>query len=244
MAAIDFNTYAADYARNRRVQPRLLQHLIAGLAVGEGDSVLEVGCGTANYLVAIAQETGATAFGIDPAANMLGQAVTEQHGAPLHLMIGSGEAIPFPDSSFDAVYSVDVIHHVGNRPLFASEAFRVLKPGGRFATATDSHEDIHARVPLASHFPETIPAELERYPAIEVQMLELRSAGFDEVRSESLTHAYALDDITPYRTRAYSALRVIPEEAVERGIARLEAELAEGPIPAVSRYTIIWAIRP
>ena len=47
-------------------------------------------------------------------------------------------------------------------------------------------------------------------------------------------------DIQAYRDRAFSSLHLIEEEAFRRGISRLEADLARGPIPCVSLYTMIW----
>src|SRR3712207_7697189 len=41
---------------------------------------------------------------------------------------GRAEGLPVPDASFDLVYSVDVIHHVGDRPAAFREAARVLRP--------------------------------------------------------------------------------------------------------------------
>lgn len=244
MSEIDFNLYAEAYKRNRSVQPLLLERLLDRLALDVGDPVLEVGCGTANYLAAVVAGVGATGFGIDPAAAMLQQASTVHHGAAMHLMMGSAEAIPFPDDSFDGLYTVDVIHHVKDRTTFAGEAFRVLKSGGRFLTATDSHDDIGLRVPLASHFPATVAAERRRYPAIEVQVAELAEAGFTNIGTESSVFAYELTDIKPYRERAYSALRIISDEDFSAGVDQLEAELRLGPIAAQSRYTVIHAIKP
>jgi hypothetical protein len=53
-----------------------------------------------------------------------------------------------------------------------------------------------------------------------------------------------LEDIQAYRDRAFSSLVLIEEETFRRGISRLEADLARGPIPCVSLYTMIWAQVP
>jgi ubiquinone/menaquinone biosynthesis C-methylase UbiE len=242
--SIDFNTYAAAYQRNRSVQPLVLRSLVEGGRVQAGDPVLEVGCGTANYLAAIVAETGATGYGIDPAADMLAQARSDPARASLNMQVGSAESIPFGDGAFRFVFAVDVIHHVGDRPAFAAEAFRVLQPGGRICIATDSHEDIRNRVPLSSHFPETVPHELERYPAISTIIAELAAAGFGDVSTGHAAHEYALTDSTPYRERAFSALRLISDAEFEAGLKQLQRDLAAGPVSAVSLYTLVWAIKP
>ena len=65
-------------------------------------------------------------------------------------------------------------------------------------------------------------------------------AGFVEPRLVEVSRDYDLDDIQAYRDRAFSSLLLIDEEAFRRGISRLEADLARGPIPCVSLYTMIW----
>jgi hypothetical protein len=69
-------------------------------------------------------------------------------------------------------------------------------------------------------------------------------AGFVEPRVVEVSHEYGLDDIQAYRDRAFSSLLLIEDKAFRRGINRLEADLAQGPIPCVSLYTIIWGTAP
>lgn len=241
---IDFNSYAEAYHRNRGVQPSVLRSLIEGSGLRAGDHVLEVGCGTANYLAAIVAETGATGYGIDPAESMLAQAKADLARAHLTLSGAPAESIPGADGLFTFVFSVDVIHHVGDRVAYLAEAYRVLRPGGRICTATDSHDDIRNRVPLSSYFPETIPHELARYPSIHTIREELGAAGFVDIAVEHVTYQYALTDVTPYRERAFSALRLISEREFGEGLSRLERAAAAGPVSACSLYTLIWATRP
>jgi hypothetical protein len=118
----------------------------------------------------------------------------------------------------------------------------VLAPGGRNCTATDSEDDILRRRPLSSHFPETIPHELDRYPSIGTLRAGMAAAGFGEIHTTHVELEYELSDLQPYRDRAYSSLHLISGEAVERGIARLESELESGPVPALSLYTLVWGI--
>jgi hypothetical protein len=120
----------------------------------------------------------------------------------------------------------------------------VLRPSGDIVTVTDSHDDIARRRPLSSHFPQTVAIELQRYPPVPGLLTEMSRAGFVEPRLVQVSHEYDLDDIAAYRDRAFSSLLLIDEEAFRDGISRLEADLARGPIPAVSLYTIIWGTAP
>ncbi len=133
-----------------------------------------------------------------------------------------------------------MIHHLRDRAAAFGEAFRVLRDGARMATATDSEWIIRNREPLARYFPETIEVELARYPSIEQLQIEMTRAGFVQLSEELVEHAYELIDSAPFREKVFSTLLYLSNEAFTRGLARLETDLSRGPIPCVSRYTLLW----
>lgn len=239
---LDYDTLADDYAPNRHAHPGVLQSLIETAGIDPATQVLDVGCGTGNYALALRDRTGCAVIGIDPARRMLAQARLRDRERAIPFVQGTAERLPFAGGTFDLLCSVDVIHHVGDRPAFFREALRVLRRGGRLCTVTDSPADIRARVPLSSHFPETVPVELARYPSIETLTAELADAGFTGITIDSVSRTYELTDAEAYRNLAFSSLHLIPREALSAGLARLEADLARGPIAAVSRYTLVWAM--
>jgi ubiquinone/menaquinone biosynthesis C-methylase UbiE len=239
---LDYNWLAEEYARNRQLHPGVLQALIDGGGPTAASCVLEVGFGTGNYIFAIQQATDCTCWGIDPSEQMLARA--RQRGALVTFGQGSAEEMEFPAASFDLVFSVDVIHHVADRPSYFREAVRVLRPGGSLCTVTDSPEDIRRRRPLSNYFPETVAIEMSRYPTIEALRPELTRAGFRHSREQQVELAYQLTDNGPYRDRAYSALHLIQSVDYERGLARLAADLYRGPVAALSLYTLVWAMSP
>lgn len=181
-------------------------------------------------------------IGIDPARRMLAQARFNDRECTVPFLQRTAERLPFANAALDFVFSVDVIHHVGDRPAYFREAFRVLRPSGRTCTVTDSAADIRGRVPLSSHVPERIPVELARYPAIGTLTAELAAAGFRDIATAGVARAYALTESTAYRNLAFSSLHLISREAVSSGLARLPAALARGPVAANSRYTLVWAV--
>jgi ubiquinone/menaquinone biosynthesis C-methylase UbiE len=240
--SLDYDELAGAYAQHRRTHPGVVADLLQTAAPGPGSRVLEVGCGTGNYLAAIERASGCEAWGVDPSAEMLAGA--RRQGLPLQLEQGRAEALPLPDGAFDLLFTVDVFHHVGDRAAFFGEAARVLKPGGLFCTVTDSEIDIERRRPLSSHFPETMPIERARYPTVATLWDELRAARFNAIDVHSACIEYDLTDIQPYRDRALSSLHLISEDAWRDGVARLEQELALGPIRGRSLDTLIWATAP
>lgn len=234
----DYEAAAAAYARNRAVHPGVVADLIRESGLHVGLRVLDVGCGTGNYARALQEATGCAISGVEPSDQMRQRA--ESAAAWTELVAGSAEALPFPDASFDLVYSTDVIHHVTDRDTFFSEAARVLVPGGWVATVTDSPEDIARRRPLSNYFPETVPLEERRYPTIKSLCAEMEAAGFTGIHATHVELEYPLTDVRGFRERAYSSLLLIPDDALERGLARLQQDLLAGPISALSLYTLVW----
>lgn len=239
---LDYDERADSYARHRVTNPRVIAELLASGLFTSKARVLDVGCGTGNYAAALSAITGCQMSGVDPSEKMLERAWSAASWVALRQ--GRAEHLPFADNAFDVVMSTDVIHHIGDREAYFREAARVLRSGGQVVTVTDSHDDIMQRRPLSSHFPETIGIELERYPPLEQVQDEMLAAGFVNPRTVGAAHPYDLDAIEPYRQRVFSSLLLIDDAAFARGMARLEADLARGPILALSLYTLLWGTAP
>ncbi len=102
-----------------------------------GKTLLDVGCG-GGFLAEEFARDGFAVTGVDPATNSLEAA--RQHASDHNLTIdyqeGKGEALPFPDASFDIIACCDVLEHVDDLSLVISEVARTLKPGGVFCYDT------------------------------------------------------------------------------------------------------------
>ncbi|MCU0611909.1 MAG: class I SAM-dependent methyltransferase [Candidatus Eisenbacteria bacterium] len=235
---IDYDKLAADYAAHRTVHPGVLAELLEAINEQDASRIMEVGCGTGNYIRTIGEGRAVQCVGIDPSEGMLRQARKRAPG--IEFLAGTAETLDFDPDFFDLVFSVDVIHHVGDRMAFFRGEERVLRPGGRICTVTDSEDIIRRREPLVRYFPETVDVELRRYPGIPVLEREMVEAGFTGIRESRVEASHSLSIIGPYRDRVFSSLLLISEAAFLRGIARMEEDLARGPIPCVSRYALIW----
>src|SRR5215204_2126031 len=106
-----------------------------------GEKVLDVGCGTGGVTIPTKIRVGinGTAAGIDPSPEMIAVAQKKavRAGLEVDFRIGVIESLPFPDSSFDAVTSSLMMHHLPAHLQVQglAEIFRVLKPGGRLLIA-------------------------------------------------------------------------------------------------------------
>jgi ubiquinone/menaquinone biosynthesis C-methylase UbiE len=96
-----------------------------------GKAVLEVGCGAAVDLARFARG-GAVCTGVDLAASAieLARVNFQQQGLSADLRVANGEALPFPDNTFDLVYAHGVVQYTADPRRLVEEVRRVLKPGG------------------------------------------------------------------------------------------------------------------
>jgi SAM-dependent methyltransferase len=104
------------------------RHALVGAArIGVGSRVLDVGCGSGEFL-RLLTDLGATVAGIDPASAMVDLARALVPDADLRL--GHAERLPWPEASFDVVTAVNALQFADD-PLDAlAEAVRVTVPGG------------------------------------------------------------------------------------------------------------------
>ncbi|GHH71234.1 class I SAM-dependent methyltransferase [Promicromonospora soli] len=123
------------FSRLSGVRP--LHDRAAALAdIAPGESVLDVGCGTANLSLAVLRaQPAARVTGLDPDAGALRIAARKasRRRVPLTLVQGFADRLPTDDGSLDHIVSALALHHVPDegRILFGRETFRALRPGGK-----------------------------------------------------------------------------------------------------------------
>jgi ubiquinone/menaquinone biosynthesis C-methylase UbiE len=119
-------------SRERGFKRRLLEHA----RIKEGESVLDLGCGTGTLAVGIKKASPkAKVFGLDADPAMLERAGTKASEAGVEIAFDEGLSndLPYEDRSFDVVVSTLFFHHLTDEAKAdtADEMRRVLRPGGR-----------------------------------------------------------------------------------------------------------------
>jgi ubiquinone/menaquinone biosynthesis C-methylase UbiE len=115
---------------------RARAHLLDRVEIGPGDRVLDLGAGTGELSLALKRRhPQARVVGIDPDPKALvrARAKAASAGLDVELREAYGDALPFPDGSFEHVVSSLVLHHLERETKEAAlrEAHRVLVPGGQ-----------------------------------------------------------------------------------------------------------------
>jgi ubiquinone/menaquinone biosynthesis C-methylase UbiE len=124
------------FGRERLFREKTLQYL----ALGPGQEILDVGCGTGSLTLLIAEQLGAgTVTGIDAAPRMIAIAEKKaaRQGSAARFAVGIAESLDFADRRFDTVVNSMFTHHInhGLKERAFAEMYRVLRPGGLLVTA-------------------------------------------------------------------------------------------------------------
>jgi trans-aconitate methyltransferase len=128
----------SDYLQNAAFVPALGAHILARLAPGPGERILDLGCGDGTLTAQIVS-AGATVVGVDASPAMVAAAVAR--GLDARLM--DAQALTF-DGEFDGVFSNAVLHWVGDASAAIDGVRRALKPGGRFVAEFGGHGNVAA----------------------------------------------------------------------------------------------------
>jgi arsenite methyltransferase len=167
-----------------------------------GETVLDLGSGGGIDVLLSARRVGPTgkAYGLDMTDDMLALARANQRKAGVEnveFLKGEIESIPLPDNSVDVIISNCVINLSGDKDRVFREAFRVLKPGGRFAVS-----DVVVRG--------DVPDEVRKHMLLWVGCIagalkdsdyigRLAKAGFDNIDIEP-TRVYSAEDARTFLT--------------------------------------------
>jgi len=127
------------YAQNAAFVPNLGAGAIEWLAPQPGERILDLGCGDGQLTQRIA-ESGATVIGIDASEQMVAAA----RARGLKADKGNAEKLPYPNHTFEAVFSNAALHWIRDQDDMLAQVKRVLRAGGRFVAEMGGHGNIAA----------------------------------------------------------------------------------------------------
>lgn len=183
-------------------------------ALNPGEVVLDLGCGGGIDVLLSAKRVGLSgkAYGLDMTDEMLALANENKRKSGLsnvEFLKGEMENIPLPEGSVDVIISNCVINLSADKQRVLKEAFRVLKPGGRFAVS-----DVVTRGEIS--------AEIRRSVLLWVGCVagaldeteyraKLTAAGFEQIEIEP-TRVYRIEDAREFlSTQGIDADSIVPQ---------------------------------
>lgn len=201
-----------------------MRWLFERLAIGKGERVLELGCGTGNVWRENAERVPADVSLVltDLSPGMLGEARARLAGLPLspELREADAQALPFADESFDLVIANHMFYHVPDRARALREIRRVLRRGGRLLVGTNhwTHllelREVLTRFELAGLLlaPLRDPSEFDLETAAEEISRVLDVVGVE--RRRSALEIRAVEPLIAY-VRSMADAERVPDAALE-----------------------------
>jgi SAM-dependent methyltransferase len=183
-------------------------------ALNPGDVVLDLGSGGGIDVLLSARRVGPTGkvYGLDMTDEMLALAranATKAGAENVEFLKGEIENIPLPDNSVDVIISNCVINLSGDKRKVLQEAFRVLKPGGRFAVSD---------VVVRGELPPAVRRSMELWVGCVAGALEeqefkalLTEVGFEGADVEP-TRIYEFEDAKAFLSGAGENLEMLARE--------------------------------
>jgi arsenite methyltransferase len=184
-----------------------------------GEVVLDLGSGGGIDVLLSARRVGPTgfAYGLDMTDEMLALAernAAEQQATNVKFLKGTIEAIPLPENTADVLISNCVINLSADKGQVLREAFRVLKPGGRFAVSD---------VVVQGSLPADVRRSMELWVGCVAGALE------EETYRALLTDA-GFENVSVQVTRDYSAEKLGAGDTVEQAEAFASAKASGGRV--------------
>ncbi len=240
---MDYGSYAETYATARWAMPWVVAPLLEAVErAPRGARIVELGCGTGNYLEARRDAAPARRFaGLDRSLEMVAEAARRGRGG--YAVADADRALPLRSGAFDVAFVVDVLHHLTRYGIFFSEVARILAPAGTFVAVTDSDENMRKRS-LTRFFPEILEVELRRYPTLAQLDAAAAPAGLRRVGTALAEGHVALDDafLAKLEAKCSSGMRLIPDRCHRRGMERVREASARGE-RWLSSYSVLTYAR-
>jgi tocopherol O-methyltransferase len=129
----------------RQAQIDLIEELLrwSGYSSPENPKIIDIGCGIGGSSLYLAEKLQGDAVGITLSPVQANRAQERATAADLSetttFKVANALDIPYPDNTFDLVWTLESGEHMPDKDKFLQECYRVLKPGGRMILATWCH---------------------------------------------------------------------------------------------------------
>ena len=187
-------------------QPFDLVEWVLGHVEWRGDeTVLDVGCGTGQYLKHLARRGGMRLIGFDLSRGMLADLVRQWNAAAPrpHLAVADAQALPLAHACCEVVLAMHMLYHVSDIVQAAREFRRVLRPDGVLLALTNSEQHLQklqdmlqAAIDCAAGQPLSLPARFATRFSLENGAAPLQTA-FQHIALHEASNELAIPDVAP-----------------------------------------------
>ena len=227
-----------EYNSTRFADEYLTEKLFQFLNAQPNEINLDIGCGTGNYTVALANKN-LNFIGIEPSEKML--EIAKSKSKKIDWRIGSAENIPAENEYFDNVIATLTIHHWTKLNDAVKEIFRVLKPNGKLIIFTSTPSQMK-NYWLNYYFPKMMEKSMLQMPTLEIIESEVNKCNFKITETEKYMVTNELQDFFLYsgkeRPEIYlqekfrkgisSFASLSSQEEVNRGLKILQEDISNG----------------
>jgi len=230
-----YDTIGWQYSQVRKADSRVTEMLLRELALEPGKWIADVGAGTGNYALALA-ERGYHVHAVEPSRVMLSQAKVHRQ---VRYSPGYAEGLPLEDGGVDAVICVSAIHHFRDLDRAVREMDRVCN-GGRIVILT-----VDVRLAESywfnDYFPDVFDNNLLRFQPLRDLVVRLRHVSRRRIRISPLHIPHDFEDLfsgaawsrpqacfCPTFRSCWSSLRSVSQCSVEDALRRLANDLETG----------------
>lgn len=231
------------YNHTRKADKYILSRLFHHLGYKPGQTILDIGCGTGNYTIAL-NELGIQFIGIDPSDEMLDIAKSKSPG--MEWINGKVEDIPLENDAVDGCLATLTLHHWNDMKKGFGELNRVLKQQAKIVIFTSTPAQMETYW-LHHYFPKMMRVSTDFMPSLETVEMHLKDAGFQIMHTEKFFVTNELEDLFlqsgKYNPSLYFNERVRKgissfaslsnKDEEEQGLRKLQDDIASGEIDEI-----------
>jgi ubiquinone/menaquinone biosynthesis C-methylase UbiE len=233
-----YDTIGSGYNTTRQADPYITERLFQLLSLQTTGTYLDIGCGTGNYTVALANK-GFTFYGVEPSQKMLNMA--RSRSPRVNWLLGQSEDIKVKDEFFDGAIATLTVHHWTDIKKAFTEIYRVLKKGGKIVFFTATPEQMKSYW-LNHYFPKMLNDSIVQMPSFDTIKDAATNAGFGIIWTEKYFIRDDLKDLFLYAGKNKPELYLDAEirkgissfaalanaDEVEEGLSKLKSDIEAG----------------
>ena len=212
-----YDNIGVGYNSTRQADPYIAEKLVQLLLPNPNGLYLDIGCGTGNYTIALANG-GVNFYGIEPSEKMLNIACSRND--KVNWLLGLAEQIPVNNNMFDGAIATLTIHHWADINKAFEEIYRVLNHNSKFVIFTSTPEQLKGYW-LNNYFPKMLGASMLQMPSFESIEKTAIEAGFVITNTEKYFIQDDLKDHFLYAGKNRPELYL--DEEIRKGISSFSA---------------------